>query len=109
MISANREDDESYTVAFTREGGGDIGAPAIRSVSNGVESLTVYWNAPDTSCPGDIDHYNLRYSLDQDDADWTEVRGPSGSLSHTIRGLHRRHHLPGAGASGRRRCRRSMV
>ena len=87
VISADGEEDETYTVAFTREGGGEIGAPAIRSVSNGVESLTVYWNAPVTSCPGDIEHYNLRYSLDQDDADWTEVRGPSGSLSHTIRGL----------------------
>ena len=87
VIAADGEADESYTVAFTREGGGDIVAPTIRSVSNGAESLTVYWNAPETSCPGDIDHYNLRYSLDQDDVDWTEVQRPSGSLSHTISGL----------------------
>ena len=87
VISADGEADESYTVAFTREGGGDIVAPTIRSVSNGAELLTVYWNAPETSCPGDIDHYNLRYSLDQDDVDWTEVQRPSGSLSHTISGL----------------------
>ena len=87
VISADGEEDESYTVAFTREGGGDIVAPTIGSVSNGAESLTVYWNAPDTSCPGEIDHYNLRYSVDQDAAAWTEVRGPSSGLSHTIRGL----------------------
>ena len=45
------------------------------------------WNAPETECPGDLDHYNLRYSLDQDEPDWTDVRGPSNGLSHRITGL----------------------
>ena len=62
-------------------------APTIHSVSRGTGSLTVSWNAPNTSCGGTIDRYNLRYSLDQDDAAWTEVQGPSSGLSHTVSGL----------------------
>ena len=87
VISADGEEYDTYTIDFTRGGVGLPAAPTIHSVSGGTGSLTVSWNAPDTACSGTIDRYNLRYSLDQDDATWTEVRGPSGSLSHTIRGL----------------------
>ena len=85
VISADGEDD-TYTIEFTK-GTGPPAAPTIRSVSRGTGSLTVSWNAPDTTCGVTIDRYNLRYSLDQDDAAWTEVRGPSSGLSHTVSGL----------------------
>ena len=87
VISADEEEDDTYTIEFTRGGVGLPAAPTIRSVSRGTGSLTVSWNAPDTTCGGTIDRYNLRYSLDQDDAAWTEVQGPSSGLSHTVSGL----------------------
>ena len=87
VISADEEEDDTYTIEFTRGGVGLLAAPTIHSVSRGTGSLTVSWNAPDTSCGGTIDRYNLRYSLDQDDAAWTEVQGPSSGLSHTVSGL----------------------
>ena len=87
VISADREEDDTYTIEFTRGGVGLPAAPTIHSVSRGTGSLTVSWTAPDTSCGGTIDRYNLRYSLDQDDAAWTEVQGPSSGLSHTVSGL----------------------
>ena len=87
VISADREEDDTYTIEFTRGGVGLPAAPTIRSVSRGTGSLTVIWTAPDTGCGGTIDRYNLRYSLDQDGVDWTEVQGPSSGLSHTVSGL----------------------
>ena len=87
VISADREEDDTYTIEFTRGGVGLPAAPTIHSVSRGTGSLTVSWTAPNTSCGGTIDRYNLRYSLDQDGVDWTEVQGPSSGLSHTISGL----------------------
>ena len=88
VISADGRAEHSYTVEFESADGGAPAAPAISRVSEGTGTLTAYWTAPATEdCGGAIEYYNLRHSLDQDDAIWTEVRGPSNSLSHTIRGL----------------------
>ena len=87
VISADGRD-HTYTVEFESSAGAAPAAPAISRVSEGTGTLTAYWTAPVIEdCGGAIEYYNLRHSLDQDDAIWTEVRGPSNSLSYTIRGL----------------------
>ena len=88
VISTDNRADHTYTVEFESADGGAPAAPTISRVSGGTGSLTVRWNVPPTEdCGGDVDGYNLRYSLDEDGAPWTEVNTGSGSRSHTIRGL----------------------
>ena len=87
VISADGRD-HTYTVEFESSEGAAPAAPAISRVSEGTGTLTAYWSAPATEdCGGAIEYYNLRYSLDEDAATWTEVRGPSSGLSYTIHGL----------------------
>ena len=88
VISADGSAEHSYAVEFESAEGAAPAAPAISRVSEGTGTLTAYWTAPATEdCGSAIEYYNLRYSLGEDDADWTEVRGPSSGLSYTIRGL----------------------
>ena len=68
-------------------------APAIDSVTEGNESLTVAWTAPASTGGADITAYDLRYietdATDKADANWTVLDAvwTSGSLAYTATGL----------------------
>ena len=68
-------------------------APAIDSVVEGNESLTVAWTAPASTGGSDITAYDLRHietdATDKADANWTVLYAvwTSGSLEYTVDGL----------------------
>ena len=68
-------------------------APAIDSVVEGNESLTVAWTAPASTGGSDITAYDLRHietdAPDKADANWTVLDAvwTSGSLEYTATGL----------------------
>ena len=80
-----------YTIWINRAS--TPGAPAIESISPGIQALTVTWDAPEETGGADISSYDLRYieseATDKSDDNWTEIADAwtGGSRRFTIAGL----------------------
>ena len=84
-----------HTYIFHVTGPGTLGAPAIKQIAPGTNSLTVHWAAPSTDGGSSITAYDLRHIETSADktvyANWTVVynvwMSGSGAISYELTGL----------------------